>query len=399
VARAVGAAFAAPGLGTHVSVSVIDATSGAALYRRGATGAVIPASTMKLVTAFTALTVLPPTTRFTTTLVASGDVTGGVLTGDLVLIGEGDPTLSSVTAPSFPLRARLTELADAVRRRGITRVAGGVVVDSGAFTGPTTAPGWKPTYVTEGSVAPITALMVDGGQAPGRTTGARSPSPDLAAGRRFVELLAARVVRVTTPVRRGRASAPVTELGSVQSPPLPALVERMLLRSDNNIAEALLRRSAVARGKPASFAGGVQIAMETLTAEHIPVAATVLRDGSGLSRSDRLTTGTLAAVVRAAADPERPRLRPILSGLPVAGFSGTLAGRYRTPATIDAAGRVRAKTGTLDNVTTLAGIVLTRSGQLIAFAVSADRVPARSVVSAARALDAAVATLARCGCG
>ncbi len=399
VAAAVNAAFSAPGLGSRVGVTVVDADSGVALYRRSGAGPVTPASAMKLVTAFTALTVLPAQTRFTTTLVASGTIAGGVLAGDLVLVGGGDPMLSSSTAPTYPQPGRITDLADAVRRRGITRVTGGLVVDASSFTGPATAPGWKPTYVSEGSVAPVSALMVDGGRRPGRTTGPRTPTPDLAAGRRLVDLLQVRGIGVTGPVRRGAATAGATKLASVQSPPLPALVERMLLTSDNDIAEALLRRAATARGQPASFAGGAQVALATLTAEGIPTTAVVLRDGSGLSRANRLTTDTLAAVVRAAAADERPHLRPLLSGLPVAGFSGTLASRYRTAPTRDAAGRVRAKTGSLDNVTTLAGTVLTRSGQLLAFSVSADRVPTATVTPAARALDVAVAMLARCGCG
>jgi D-alanyl-D-alanine carboxypeptidase/D-alanyl-D-alanine-endopeptidase (penicillin-binding protein 4) len=88
----------------------------------------------------------------------------------------------------------------------------------------------------------------------------------------------------------------------------------------------------------------------------------------------------------------------VLSGLPVAGFNGTLAARYRDPTTRAAAGRVRAKTGTLNNVTTLAGVVMTESGQLLVFAASADQVPSPSVGTAARLLDRGITAVEKCGC-
>jgi D-alanyl-D-alanine carboxypeptidase/D-alanyl-D-alanine-endopeptidase (penicillin-binding protein 4) len=240
--------------------------------------------------------------------------------------------------------------------------------------------------------------MVDGGRRGGRRTGPRSPSPTLDAGARFLDVLKARGVTVAKPVRRG-AAGDSADLAAVHSPTVAALVERMLSRSDNNIAEALLRRAAIERGLPRSFEGGVEAARQALTSVGVRVDNLTLRDGSGLSRENRLTTDVLAAVVRAAAADDRPQLRPLLTGLPVAGFSGTLAGRYRTPTSNDGAGRVRAKTGTLNNVTTLAGMVATRDGQLLVFAASADRVPSATVTSAARSLDVAVSTLARCGCG
>lgn len=399
LAHAVAAPFAAPGLGQRVAVTIVDAASGQPLYRQGADLPVLPASTLKLVTAVAALTVLPAGTTLRTTLVTSGTVAGGVLTGDLVLVGGGDPTLSSLDTPAYPAPARLSALVQAVRRRGITAVTGAIVVDTSAYTGPTLGPGWKPSYVAEGSVAPVTALMVDAAHAkPAATGGSRSATPQILAGRRLAELLKARGVAVSGGVTRGRAAADATEIGSVESAALPALVERMLQRSDNDLAEALLRRVAVAKGLPASFSGAAEVARTTLARLGLPTAGVVLRDGSGLSRDDRVTTDLLAAVLRLATAPEHPELRPLLSGLPVAGFNGTLVRRYRDAATRAAAGRVRAKTGTLNNVTTLAGVVVTESGQLLVFAVSADQVPSASVGGAAGLLDKGITAVAACGC-
>jgi D-alanyl-D-alanine carboxypeptidase/D-alanyl-D-alanine-endopeptidase (penicillin-binding protein 4) len=91
-------------------------------------------------------------------------------------------------------------------------------------------------------------------------------------------------------------------------------------------------------------------------------------------------------------------LAPVVAGLPVAAFTGTLASRYTKPPATAAAGRVRAKTGSLDNVATLAGVVETASGRVLVFAFAADRLPTRFVGAAARALDVAATALARCGC-
>ena len=399
VGSAVSAPFAAAGLGNQVAVTIMDAATGGSLYRKGAQVPVLPASTLKLVTAVTALTVLPAEATLRTTLLMSGAVAGGVLKGDLVLVGGGDPTLSSLDTPEYPAPTRLSALVAAVRRNGITAITGGIIVDTSAYTGPALGAGWMPSYVGEGAAAPVTALMVDGARSnPASKTGARSAKPEILAGQRFSAMLKARGVKVGTGITRGSAPAGATEIGSVRSAPLPALVERMLQHSDNDLAEALLRMAAVAKGLPASFSGGAQVVTATLTALGLPMNGVVLHDGSGLSRADRVTTDLLAAVLRLATSPDRPELRPILTGLPVAGFNGTLVRRYRDTATRAAAGLVRAKTGTLDNVTTLAGVMVTRSGQLLVFATSADRVPTAAVGRAARLLDVAVAAAQACGC-
>jgi D-alanyl-D-alanine carboxypeptidase/D-alanyl-D-alanine-endopeptidase (penicillin-binding protein 4) len=176
---------------------------------------------------------------------------------------------------------------------------------------------------------------------------------------------------------------------------VPALVERMLQRSDNNLAEALLRRSARERGLPESFAGGARVTRDVLAELGVPSAGLVVRDGSGLSRQDRVSPATLSALLAAPSADDATRLRALLPSLAAAGFNGTLAGRYRGGS---AAGVVRGKTGTLNHVSTLAGVVTTRSGHLLTFAVVADAVPTPGVRTASRAIDRAVARLATCGC-
>jgi len=111
---------------------------------------------------------------------------------------------------------------------------------------------------------------------------------------------------------------------------------------------------------------------------------------------DPAVTGTLVRVL-ALATKAQPSL---LDGLPVAGWSGTLADRYLTGSAKAGAGVVRAKTGTLTSVSTLAGLVHDRDGRLLAFAVMADRVgpTAADTTAAEAALDRVAAKLATCGC-
>ena len=125
-------------------------------------------------------------------------------------------------------------------------------------------------------------------------------------------------------------------------------------------------------------------------------AGIVLQDGSGLSRSNQVQPVALAALLgRAARD---PRLRPLLTGLPVAGFDGTLTLRFLGPGAAPAAGEVRAKTGTLEGVSALAGLVRTASGRLLAFDLTAEGTLRAGTPGAEAALDDLAAVLASCGC-
>jgi D-alanyl-D-alanine carboxypeptidase/D-alanyl-D-alanine-endopeptidase (penicillin-binding protein 4) len=123
-----------------------------------------------------------------------------------------------------------------------------------------------------------------------------------------------------------------------------------------------------------------------------------LYDGSGLSRANRIPALTLAQLLRAAGGAEHPELRPLLTGLPVAGFSGTLRERFVTAPASAGAGLVKGKTGTLTGVTALAGVVPDRSGRLLAYAFMTDHVPVPKTFAARDAMDRMASVLARCGC-
>jgi D-alanyl-D-alanine carboxypeptidase/D-alanyl-D-alanine-endopeptidase (penicillin-binding protein 4) len=126
----------------------------------------------------------------------------------------------------------------------------------------------------------------------------------------------------------------------------------------------------------------------------LPRARAEFHDGSGLNRDDKLTADLLTALLREAADPAHPELRPVLTGLPVAAFTGTLADRYTSGG---AGGIVRAKTGTLTGVNTLAGTAVDQDGHLLAFAFMAEGTT--DPTAAQSTLDRTATALSACGCG
>lgn len=395
VARILAAPLGDKALGARVNALIVDATTGTTLYDRGSAVAVVPASTTKLFTAVAALRELGPDRRLETRIVTGGTIAGGTLTGDLVVVGGGDPTVTEVAGLSaYPQPVRLADLARQVRDAGVTRVTGAVVVDTSLFSGPVLGPGWKPTYVTEGSVAPVTAFEVDGGRPTHDETDRRVQRPELTGGAKLAAALRAAGVAVGTTVRAGPTPADATELAKAESPPVSALVERLLLRSDNDLAEALARHVAIKRGLRADFDGAATAVRDTIRG--LGLDAPLLYDASGLSRNNRVSPAELVTLLSAASRDDA--LAPVVAGLPVAAFTGTLATRFTKGSATSAAGRVRAKTGSLDNVATLAGIIETRSGRVLVFAFAADRLPTRFVGAAARALDVAAAALAACGC-
>ncbi len=391
VEGALGPALTDPYLGPDVAGSVVDVASGDVLFDRDASASVPPASTAKLLTAAAALSVLGGQARLTTRVVLAGADT-------VVLVGGGDPTLAGPRAKTgYPDFARLDALADAtasaLRARRITTAR--VAVDTSADAGPATAPGWRPGYVGEGDVAPVTALEVDEGRVDPQQDD-RFADPALAAGRGLATLLAARGVRVAPSVTNAAAPAGAAVLATVSSPPVAVLVERTLTDSDNDLAEALARAVARREARPATFAAAAATVVAAVHALGVDTTGVRLVDGSGLSHDDRVTPAVLSSLVRLACARDRPALRPIVTGLPVAGFTGTLGDRYRSGPVHVAAGQVRAKTGTLDGVSSLAGVVTDRDGRLLSFAFVAARAP--YYVTAQPALDRLAARLAGCGC-
>lgn len=376
--------LADPNLGLFTG-RITDAMTGDELWAQSAHVPMQPASTNKLLTTSAALLTLDRDARLTTRVVTPSP-------GVVVLVGGGDPTLSA--APRgvdtwYRDAARIVDLADQVRRSGVSVRT--VQVDVSAYSGPTMAPGWDPLDIDGGDIAPMEAVMLDGGRTqPVTVESRRSRTPALDAGRALAVALGADPARVTVlpSAARGR------EIASVQSPPLMQRLRDMMNASDNVMAEATGREVAAETGRPQSFAGAVSAVLGTLDDAGIDTGAARLLDSSGLSVDDRLTAETLDEVVGAAAGDDHPRLRPLLDLLPIAGGSGTLSNRYLDAAGHGAAGYLRAKTGSLTATNSLAGIVTDSSGRVLTFALLSNQ----AGPNGRTALDAFAATLRTCGC-
>ena len=371
-----------PALGTSRSAVVVDVATGKRLYGEGADRPLTPASTTKIATAVAALGALGADHRLTTRAAFEAD------TKELVLVGGGDPTLTAHRDSEgwASLRTLADRTAAALKKRDIRQVT--LSYDTTLYAGDELHP-----IGENENLAPVTALMVDEGRTDDSTSGTadRFEDPAAQAARQFAGLLAARGIGTTAP-GPSKATGRAENLAAVSSPPLSAVVERMLTNSDNDIAEALARQTAVATGERADFDGAGRAIAAQLKKLGLPVRGVAFHDGSGLDRTDRLTADLLTALLAKAGDPARPDLRPALTGLPVAGFTGTLTTRYAD----GAAGIVRAKTGTLSNVNTLAGTVVDQNGRLLAFAFLASGTTNKD--AAQSALDRTATALAACGC-
>ncbi|WP_219471335.1 D-alanyl-D-alanine carboxypeptidase/D-alanyl-D-alanine endopeptidase [Nonomuraea rhizosphaerae] len=377
-------------LGTRVGAVVIDAATGQQIFASNPDVGITPASTTKVITCTAALASLGPDARLTTRVVQ------GASANSIVLVGGGDPTLAGPSAGnrSYPKQASLATLASrtaaALKAKGVTKVT--LSYDASLFTGTPVAPGWKPGYIPDGEVAPVYALAIDEGRRDPDQRQPRVSDPPQYAAAAFARLLGKYGVKTAKTVRPAKAAAGAAELGKVESAPLYALVEHTLTFSDNDLAEALSRHVAIKEGQPASFEGGSKAVITALRRIGITKGVQV-SDGSGLSIRNRISADAMARTIALASGASNPDLHPIAPGMPIAGFTGTL-GNGRRFTERDAKGQVglvRAKTGTLNNVNTLAGLATTKDGRLVTFAFLADRVPA----SAEPILDRLAAIVAR----
>lgn len=248
---ALAAAVANPNLGI-LSGRITDAKTGAQIWEQRADFPMQPASVNKILTTAAALLTLDRNARVTTTVQAADQ---NRMPGVIVLIGGGDPTLSAAPPGEetwYPGAARISDLADQVRRSGIKPTA--VQVDVSLFSGPDMAPGWDPADIAGGDIAPIQAVMLDAGRIqPTTIESRRSPTPALDAGRALAFALGVDLAKVTF----APGPAEGRQLASVQSAPLMTRLTQMMNASDNVMAETIGREVARATGRPASFAGSV----------------------------------------------------------------------------------------------------------------------------------------------
>ncbi len=306
---------------------------------------VIPASNMKILVAAVASAVLGDDYRYTTRVVGPTPA-GGVINGDVYLVGGGDPLLSGDWYPDSDLdrfppfnTTSLDELARNLAASGVTQINGNVLGDGSRYDDEFYAPGWGPD-VNGLEAGPYDALLVNDARVLGDDL--RASDPNHAAAREFVRILGEQGIAVNGEPATGTAPAGVAELATVQSQPLPAVIAEMLTNSDNNTAELMLKEIGLKASGAGTREAGAAAVASTLAGWGIDTNGLVVADGSGLSSDDRVSCRTMLSVLQHAGFDG-----PVGQGLAIGGKTGTLADAFGDT---DVAGRIRGKTGTLNNV-------------------------------------------------
>jgi serine-type D-Ala-D-Ala carboxypeptidase/endopeptidase (penicillin-binding protein 4) len=377
LARGIARALAKHGFtGQGTGISVADVATGEVIYQRNGGRPLLPASTEKLFTTVGALTALRPNFRFTTTAVGVGTRVGPTWEGDLYLVGSGDPTFSSYD---------IDALAAQVKAHGIRRISGRIRGDETVFDAARSCP-WPARYIGVES-PPLSGLALDRDLT---ANGRDVASPSYSAARALRRALGRSGVPVGVRfVAAGKAPKGALVLGSVQSEPLWRIVRFMDRHSDNFTAEMVAKAIGAYAGGSGTTARGMHVAGEVAAPMLGADAPLVhLADGSGLSHANRTTAGALASLLAAGAT-NAAIAKPLADALSVAGANGTLA--HRLPAL---RGRVIGKSGTLDDVSALAGYVTAKSGRRFSFAVLMNA-PALSSWDAHATQDAIVTLLAK----
>lgn len=350
---------------------VVDA-GGRPIVAHQSSTALIPASNEKVLVAAAALDEMGPRFRYTTTVQAQSVPNGqGVVDGDLWLVGGGDPVLATrryarTSDIQDEAHTSLEALADRVVAAGVTEVRGRVLGDESRYDRERYVDAWPSRFIDQNQTGPLSALSVNDGFSsfptaadPGAVESASSNPPALAA-ETFTDLLLARGVRITGGAGVGTAPDPAPVVAEVRSAPLRDITAQFLTWSDNQTAELVIKEVGFARNGQGTTAAGSDAVEAVLTDAGFDLAGSDAVDGSGLAGSNRVTCGLLHQVL-ADAGPRSPLVR----GLAVAGETGTLAATFNgTPAE----GRLRAKTGSLNEARGLSGVVIAPEGDDITFA-------------------------------
>jgi D-alanyl-D-alanine carboxypeptidase/D-alanyl-D-alanine-endopeptidase (penicillin-binding protein 4) len=393
-------------LGRNRTGLVVDAASGVGAWSSYSDRAMRGASTTKLATAITSLTLFGTASRFPTRVVS------GRGPSEVLLVGGGDPLLTS---------AQLRGLARSTARALLARVPAPptpptpgatpaptpaptpfhivVRTDDSLYPAPTRAMGWPADYVPY-VVTPVRPLVRD-------LRNGSDTAKDatyyfvLQLRAQLKSLLASRTDIAPDAFLGGRwkAAPAAPELARFAGNSTGAILHHMLLVSDNDVAEMMYRNNGIAMGYGGSWHSARVAAHTMLTRLGVAHKGWVLMDGSGVSRVDRVSSLGLVQLLRLAQSADHPELAPLKAMLPVAGVSGTLAardGRFTTRPTVCARGKVFAKTGTLFDAIGLAGYALGTDGRLKAFAVLVARNPRYSPLAVRRAVDRIAATATGC---
>lgn len=374
---------------------VIDPVTGEVLWDRDSAAPRVPASSMKLLTAAALLASANPNDRLVTKVVMGDEP------GQIVFVGGGDVTLSARppgTPTVLPGGPSVADLAAKVKASGVQVTS--ILLDTSYFAGPEMADGWSADDIrgtpreAKGYITKMQALMVDADREdPGNEDSPRTGEPAMTAGKALAHALG----NDDLPITEGQAPAGAQIIAQVQSQPLSTLLAQSLENSDNVLSEALARQAAIARGAPPSFAGVSAAIMQALEDLGLDTAGVVVKDGSGMSGDDRVPAAVLGKLMAMAVAGKPAEQRLLLTGLPLAGVSGTLAenDRFTQPETKAGRGWVRAKTGSLASTYALVGYVPDVDGRVLVFAFNSKNVVEQKT---RYAQDALATALRLCGC-
>lgn len=353
--------------------------AGRPLYLRAMDKALIPASNLKLLTAAVALAKLGPDTRYITPVRSPSPPAADGSVGDLWLVGSGDPLLATADfaaiagwlerpRPATPIEG----LADRIVNAGVKRI-GRLLGDESRYDTVRYLPTWEPNYATDPDIGPQSALQLNGGFVQWRPRGIPQTAPATNGATVLAGLLRARGVTVGS-VGEGRAPENGVTVAQIESPPMADVVGVMLRDSDNLVAELIVKELGARFGGGGTTAAGLAVERTAALELGLPGRPVVLSDGSGLDRGNRLSCEVVDAVLA-----RNGENSPIGKGLSVAGSIGTLTRRFLNSA---AAGKVKAKTGSLDGVTSLSGWATDLRGEDLQFAMLANDVPYESAGTA-----------------
>ncbi len=402
-----------------VGLRIVSVSAGEVLYEKNSAKYFPPASNMKLLTTAGALFILKPEFRFKTLILTNGSLSGDTLHGDILIAGKGDPSLTT---------EMLSEIAYRIRAEGITHISGNILFDDTYFDTIPYGKGWMWDDLQYGFSAPINALSVNRNTCiisvrPGDKQGdalsigiqphtssitirnngitgntgdffiklifeeekhivivsgslpANAPvkrftravqKPSLYASTLFKEKLEAAAIKLNGQVKQAQVDSSFDTLLVHYSAPLLKILYDLDKNSSNFIAEQTLKTiGAESEGIPGTAEKGIKAIAMTLKQNRIVEGALQQTDGSGLSRYNLITPHQITTMLyhlyySFAYGPE------LLTLLPVSGIDGTLKNRMKDNAM---RGRVRAKTGSMSNVSTLSGFCKTRSGRILTFSI------------------------------
>jgi D-alanyl-D-alanine carboxypeptidase/D-alanyl-D-alanine-endopeptidase (penicillin-binding protein 4) len=381
-----------PKLGTFTG-QVVNLTNGQVLYDNGGNTPSITASSVKIIAATAAMQALGPQFRMSTKVVYSPSHPDTV-----TLVGGGDPTLrrtggsSSVYANAPKMSDLAQQVKDWASANNITAI-NHLVLDSSLITGSTWDSSWPTAERTQGFQPQITGLMVDGDREnPALAKSPRSTDPIGRAGREFKKALGD--IAANADITNGLAASGATKIAEVKSATLPTLIKYMISASDNTLAEYLARHVAISQGLPSnleSIQAGYQKALASMNLDWTGV---VIKDGSGESKFDVVTPALFNKIMAQLTAVDKGNLHDILKGFPIAGKTGTLAGRFTGDNAV-ARGHVYAKTGSIFHAYALVGYMDAKDGSSLAFAFFASG-PATSTATRT-ALDTVTTAVYNCG--